>query len=178
MDVRPAVDSVTALFDRLRMFPSRAMEAWNKPRPVDNTPMVHTPPPTVAMALRGSAPATKPGAAATDATPADADAAPSPEDELRERVHTSCGKYLHDLEVAQGDQARTQASMGLMLCMGKHLCADQTAKFRAALSADDDDQAAARYEEVVGCLATKREFFASLTASHGPAAGADPQKLP
>ena len=170
MDVRPAVDSVTAFFDRLRMFPTRAMEAWNKPRPVDNTPMVHTPPPTVAMALRGSAPA-KP---ATDgdaaATP---DATPSPEDELRERVHTSCGKYLHELEVAQGEQARTQASMGLMLCMGKHLCPDQTAGFRKALAADDDNKTAERYEEVVGCLATKREFFASLTAQ-----GAATEQLP
>ena len=156
MDVRPAVDSIGSFFDRLRMFPSRAMEAWNKPKPVDNTPMVHTPPPAVSMALRGAAPRSNASAAPK----------PTPEEELQERVHNSCGKYLQELEMAQTEAARSQASMGLMLCMGKHLCVDETKAFRATLQhADPSEEATqAAYQAVVGCLSTKRDFFASLEA--------------
>jgi hypothetical protein len=130
VDVRPAVDDVTAVVDRLRLLPQRLAEAWDRPRfradGID--PRSQSKPEQVHSSEAEAAP---PPAASG---PTRAAAAPPPA--WVTEMDVKCKPLLDRLRGAAGDDDRRSATLALNYCMGRVACPPEAAAFMKVLEAN------------------------------------------
>lgn len=129
VDVRPAVDDVTSVLDRLKGFPRRAVEALGRPRYVaEGLDPKDAPKDEVVQAQKHASDAYS----ATAPAPAAA-APPSKWDD----VDIKCGPLLSKLAAAGDEDSRRSASVALNYCMGRILCPTQASTFMSILERNE-----------------------------------------
>jgi cytochrome c heme-lyase len=144
VDVRPAVDDVSSAWDRLRLFPRRALDALARPRFfAEGLDPARAPKEAAAFALHSSdnlpkqpqavAPAATPAAPAAPAAAAPASPGAKATDAMS-FVDAQCRPRLEALMSAADDESRATAHVDFTACMGRLLCPEQAAAFRAVLA--------------------------------------------
>ncbi len=149
VDVRPAVESLGSVMDRLRRFPARALAALRRPRFV-----AEGIDPSKAPAEEGPKHGEDAGAAAAAppaAAAAVAAAAPSPAAKKWAAVDAKCKPLLERLQAAGDDGERRSAQVALNYCMGRELCPEEAGGFMRELEANKalgkEGEAGGREEE-------------------------------
>mmetsp|Transcript_11660 Transcript_11660/g.31942 ORF Transcript_11660/g.31942 Transcript_11660/m.31942 type:complete len:268 (+) Transcript_11660:2-805(+) len=157
VDVRPAVDSVGALLDRLRFAPRRFAAAWGAKKPV----AAATPAPPAAAAAAGAAhPVPELAAAPESFTPV-------------QRMQTKCAGFAEALKACDSEASCSQAAMALNYCMASVVCPPEAAAFMTAMEAGESEEAAgAAFERMSDCLEHFRDASGSVEAPAAGAAGA------
>lgn len=177
VDVRPAVDSLDSVIDRLKMFPGRAWEALMKPKFAgEGIDPSKAPQEAAAFALHSSdqpsvqghgATAAAPAVVAPVAAPAAAGptrvaAAPESEEEdgLMANIQAKCGAILGALQAERDGDKKRELHMAFNYCMGKELCPKEAMTFMKTLESSSELKASAS-EEVA--LKAQEDSFLAMT---------------
>lgn len=152
VDVRPAVDSAAAVWDRLRAFPGRMLHAATHFRRFVDGSDEDAVPAAVAQALGGGRRGAQDAASSSSAGSAAAAAA----DEATERL-AAMGRKCNPLKVrlaeAKTEEERSAAFISLTYCMATGYCKSQADAFMAiaerGASAKEEEQAFTTMRECV-----------------------------
>ena len=148
VDVRPAVDDVTSLIDRLRLFPQRAVEAWGRPKfRAEGLDPAKAPKEAAALSMLHSSntisdnsSSSSSSSSASNSSDAKAGkrtlAAAEAEDPELAAVNARCRPHLESLRTASSEEARQSAHVALTYCMATTFCPSQADRFMAALEAN------------------------------------------
>ena len=130
VDVRPALDSPTAVLDRVKHFPERMAAAIKRGYFYSDGLNPNARPKEVATALdmsdRSPAAASGPGAAAAAAQA------------TLKGIDERCATHLAALQMAADDDIRRNASVALNYCIARTVCKPQADAFMAALQGKED----------------------------------------
>lgn len=179
VDVRPAVDDIGSLLDRLRMFPQRALAALDRPKfKADGIdPRTQPKPDATAAPVHSSASMTGSQPEATSVPP------------LLAEVDAKCKPLLEKLRSASTEDQRRSSTLALNYCMGRIACPDEAAAFMKILEANEAHGTAgvaggneeAAFERMTQCVAVKLRAAQGGPAGHArgpsgaPTAGAAAQ---
>lgn len=147
--VRPAIESMSTAWDRLRYGATHLQSAlFGSATPSTNAP-VSSPKAPVPVPKIGSSPE-----APVDETEFNFLRSLTPDkiEQVGEQVQEKCGKFGHLLESCGDDPvACEQANVALNYCMATAICGPQSKEFMAAMEADSGAETAA-YEKMTNCL--------------------------
>lgn len=141
VDVRPAVDDIGAIMDRLRRFPERAWDAIRRPKFfAEGLDPAKAPKEAAAFALHSSDNLKKDGhggaaaaAAPVAVAPVAVAPAPSADEGAFRLVDTKCRPKLDALVNAPSDEARSTAHVDFTHCMASLLCPTEASAFIKAV---------------------------------------------
>ncbi len=176
VDVRPALDSPTAVMDRLKHFPERMVAALKRGYFYSDGLNPNARPKEVATALDMSdrAPAAAAGAGAGAPSPA---AAASAAQATLKSIDERCAQHLAALQMAADDDIRRNASVALNYCIARTVCKPQAQAFMDALQNKEDgavgtagDEEEAAFGAMTECNTTEMQ---KLYAAVGALAAAD-----
>jgi hypothetical protein len=194
VDVRPAVEDVSSLLDRLRLFPQRALEALRRPRFfAEGIDPSKAPPPEVQAAaaananLHGESGAGAGAAPASAAQAAGSSSGSSSGSSLWDSVDAKCGPLLEELKAAAGsgggEEERRSKQVALNFCMGSILCPAQARDFLSVLEGNaaaglaagsaggkEEEAFMAMTQCVVGQVAHRRQAASSSSSSSSKSA--------
>jgi hypothetical protein len=143
VDVRPAVEDLSSLADRLRMFPSRLAAALRRPRftaegldpagaPKDGGAAAAEP--AYSSDRHSDAPAAAGRAApAVAAGAAGAAGAGAETDPLWQQIDAKCAPLLEALKASRSEEERRSRSLAFNYAMGRILCPAEAAAYMAEL---------------------------------------------
>lgn len=140
VDVRPAVEDVSSVLDRLRRFPGRMRDALSRPRFfADGIDPSKADPEAIAEAKRHVCESNKAAAAAEvgapPPTPSVASAKPPTAADLKwAEMDKACAPLLDALK-SSSDEDRAGRQVALNYCMGRVLCPSEASQFLAQLEA-------------------------------------------
>jgi cytochrome c heme-lyase len=158
VDVRPALDSAEAAWDRVRRFPARAVAALGRKkfRAEGLDPAALPKELRLATELsRGQAPSGH----GADAAPPSA-VREVGRDEVREGVqmmaaiHRKCGHIKAELAAAADEAERQRKFIGFHACVGSITCPAETRAFAQAYEAGVEDKYAEAFDALVACNAS------------------------
>lgn len=141
VDVRPALDSPTAVLDRVKHFPGRMAAALKRGYFYSDGLNPDARPKEVATALDmsdRSAAAPSPVSPAAAATAAQA---------TLQSIDERCAPHLAALQMAADDDIRRNASVALNYCIARTVCKPQAEAFMAALQSKEAGQLGAAGDE-------------------------------
>lgn len=189
VDVRPAVDDLTAALDRLRLFPARALQSLRRPWfRAEGLDPAKAPKEAAALGVLHSSSTLAPDASA----PADQAAADAASDREWEAVDSKCGALLTRLQAvdaaggeggAEADDERRRLAVQLRTCVGSVVCPEGAKKFlrimeeaeKGGRDASATEEAA--FRELDACVskrASERRERRLRIASLGNASAAEP----
>jgi cytochrome c heme-lyase len=141
VDVRPAVDSVDAAWDRVKAFPGRAWDALLNFRTFVDGTQPGAVPGTVTAALGGGG-----GGASAQTRAADANARLA-------ALDAKCNPLRVRLQEATTDESRHSAYIAFTYCMGTIVCPAEASKFRDVMEQEGGADEAALFDSMQACVA-------------------------